>query len=50
MVLTVIFWVLLVLCAVGVFVPDTSPYRRGFWAILLIEIAILGLKVLDPTR
>lgn len=47
MVLEVIFWVLLVLWAVGAFVPDTtSPYiGRGRSVICLIEFAILGFKV-----
>lgn len=49
MVLQVIFWLLLLLCAIGVMVPDAqSPYiGRGRWVIALILIAIIGLKVFD---
>ena len=40
----VVFWVLLVLCAVGAFfVPDSQPYsHRGWFFFCLLLIAILG--------
>lgn len=49
MILTILFWLLLLLCAIGVFVPDgASPYiGRSRWVIVLILITILGFKVLD---
>ncbi len=39
-----VFWILLILCGIGVFVPDgTSPFvSRGRWVVVLILIAILG--------
>lgn len=45
MVLQILFWILLILCAIGALVPDiASPYiGRGRWIIVLILIAILGL-------
>lgn len=44
MVLQVLFWILLILAAIGALVPDEkSPYLgRGRWVICLILIAILG--------
>lgn len=44
MVMQVIFWILLLLAAIGAIVPDTaSPYLgRGRWVVCLILIAILG--------
>lgn len=50
MVLQVIFWLLLLLCAIGAAVPDAPPPNyvgRGRWVIALILIAIIGLKVFD---
>lgn len=43
----IIFWILLILCAIGAVIPDAqSPYvNRGRWGIALILIAILGFKV-----
>lgn len=51
-VLVVLFWILLILCVIGTFVPDTiNPWLgRGRWVIALILIAILGLAVFgNPT-
>lgn len=47
LVLTVIFWILLLLAALGVFAPDTNPYFvRGRWVVVLLLIAILGYAAL----
>jgi hypothetical protein len=51
-VLTVIFWILLLLALIGAFVPDaTSPYiGHARWVIVLILLAILGIAVFgNPT-
>lgn len=47
MVLEILFWILLILVAIGALVPDTAnPYLgRGRWLVALILIAILGLRV-----
>lgn len=47
MVSEIIFWILLLLCAIGAVVPDAqSPWiNRGRWGVALILIAILGVKV-----
>lgn len=47
MVLQILFWILLILAAIGALVPDSqSPYLgRGRWIIGLILIAILGFIV-----
>lgn len=49
MVMQVLFWLLLILCVIGVFVPDENkPYiGRSRIGIALILIAILGFKVFD---
>lgn len=49
MVLTILFWILLILCFLGAFAPDTAyPWApRGRVVIILILLAILGLKVFD---
>lgn len=46
MILTILFWILLILAAIGALVPDgTSPWiGRGRWIICLILIAILGFE------
>jgi hypothetical protein len=45
-VLQVIFWILLLLCVLGIFAPEGNPWvLRGRWGIVLILIAILGLAV-----
>ena len=46
-VLTVLFWILLILCIIGAFVPDAAwPFvSRGRWVIALILLAILGIAV-----
>ena len=46
-VLEILFWILLILTALGALVPDTaSPYvGRGRWIVALVCIAILGLRV-----
>jgi len=51
MVLVVIFWILLLLCAIGTFVPEASYplVNRGRFVTILIMIAILGWKVIKPT-
>lgn len=47
MILTVLFWLLWLLCIIGLFVPDSAPYVvRGRWAVLLILIGILGFHCL----
>lgn len=47
MVLEILFWILLILAALGAIVPDSaSPYlTRGRWIIVLVLLAILGLRV-----
>jgi len=47
MVLQVLFWLVLLLCAIGAFVNDSvSPLLvRGRWVMVLILIAILGYVV-----
>lgn len=47
MVLEILFWILLILTALGALIPDTaSPYvGRGRWIVALICIGILGLRV-----
>lgn len=52
-VLTVLFWILLILCMIGAFIPDTAwPFiGRGRWVIALILFAILGIAVFgNPTN
>lgn len=48
MVMTVLFWILLILLFIAALVPDSvSPYiGRGRWIVLLILITILGLHCL----
>lgn len=50
MVIVVLFWILLILLAIGALIPDTtSPYLgRGRWGVVLILIAILGYWVRNP--
>lgn len=40
----VLFWILLILVAIGIFPPDSSwPYLgRARWVVILICVAILG--------
>lgn len=47
MVLEILFWILLILVAIGALIPDAaSPYvGRGRWVVALICIAILGFRV-----
>lgn len=47
MVLEILFWILLILAAIGAFVPETiSPYYgRGWRVVCMILFAILGLRV-----
>jgi hypothetical protein len=42
MILEVFFWILLALCALGFFAPDTVTYTRGRGIVILLLIAILG--------
>jgi hypothetical protein len=50
MVIQVLFWILLILAALGALVPDAvSPYMtRGRHVVVLILIAILGFWVKNP--
>lgn len=45
MVLDVLFWVVFVLAVAGAFYDAPAPYHRAPWLLLLIDIGILGLKV-----
>lgn len=45
MFLQILFWILLILCAIGAFTPDSPFVLRGRWAVVLILIGILGFKV-----
>ena len=49
MVLQILFWVLLILCFIGAFVPDDigPGIVRGRWVVVLIELAILGFFVFN---
>ena len=45
--LSIVYWILLVLCAIGAFVPSANPWiPRINGVIIIILFAILGLKVL----
>lgn len=48
--LVVFYWVLLLLTAIGVFVPATAwPYApRATWVIAVILFVIIGVKLLKP--
>lgn len=54
MILNILFWILLILTALGVFVPDAPPrpyLGRARWIVCLILIAILGFVVFgNPTK
>lgn len=44
MVLEVIFWILLILSAIGAFLPETTAYVvKSRFAIVLVLLGILGL-------
>lgn len=47
MVLTILFWILLILLAIGAFVPDPSVPggARTRWIIVLILLGIIGWAV-----
>lgn len=49
-ILVVFYWVLLLLTAIGVFVPVTAwPYApRATWVIAIILFIIIGIKLLKP--
>jgi hypothetical protein len=48
--LTIIYWILLVLILVGVFAtPAWTWYPRANSAVLLVLFIIIGLKILKPT-
>jgi hypothetical protein len=52
MILETLFWLLLLLCAIGALVPDSASVYlgRSRWLVALILIAILGLKLFhNPT-
>jgi hypothetical protein len=44
-ILVILFWLLLILAIIGVFVPEQPFIVRGRWVVLLILLAILGIKV-----
>jgi hypothetical protein len=48
--LVIFYWVLLLLTAIGVFVPATAwPYApRATWVIAIILFVIIGVKLLKP--
>lgn len=48
--LVIFYWVLLLLTAIGVFVPVTSwPYApRATWVIAIILFVIIGIKLVKP--
>ena len=54
MVLEILYWVLLILCLIGVFVPETPPYgpyfARARWVVVLVLFVILGLRVFGGIR
>lgn len=47
MFLTILFWILFILCAIGAFVPDANfpGGSRSRWVIMLILIGVLGYAV-----
>lgn len=45
MILTILFWILVILCVVGYFIPDPR-FVRASNGVLLLLIIILGWKVL----
>jgi hypothetical protein len=49
--LVIIYWILLLLVAIGVFVPPTTWAHapRASWIITLILFVIIGIKILKPT-
>jgi len=49
--LVIFYWVLLLLAAIGAFVPPTAwPYApRATWVIAIILFVIIGIKMLKPT-
>lgn len=48
MVLQILFWILLILSAIGVIAPPSPPYARVSGVVTIILFAILGLKVFGP--
>jgi hypothetical protein len=50
-ILVIFYWVLLLLAAIGAFVPPTAwPYApRATWVIAIILFVIIGIKMLKPT-
>jgi hypothetical protein len=46
MVLTVLFWILWILCVIGCFIPESPFISRGRWVVILLLVGVLGLKVL----
>ena len=46
MILTILFWLLLLLCLIGTFTPEGPYVLRGRWVVVLILVAILGFHVL----
>ena len=48
MILQILFWILLILSAIGIFAPDTYPnIHRGRFVVTLILLGILGYFVLN---
>lgn len=52
MVLEVLFWVLLILCVIGLFAPESwgQNVTRGRWVVFLILFTILGLRVFGAIK
>jgi hypothetical protein len=46
MILTIVFWVLLLLCVFGRFAPD--PYVKYFGYLDFVFLALLGWRVFPP--
>jgi hypothetical protein len=50
MILTILFWILWLLCIIACCVAESPFVSRGRWVVALIMIGILGFKLLgDPT-
>jgi hypothetical protein len=48
-ILTIIYWVLLVLCLIGVFAPaDWAYWPRANAIVTLVLFIIIGIKLLKP--
>jgi hypothetical protein len=47
--LTIIYWVLLVLAAIGALAPGDWAYPRANAVVILVLFIIIGIKLLKPT-